>query len=45
MRWLLGKYGENIGRNIPIDSKNKSLFILLISVIVFAVIYILSFYI
>lgn len=45
MRWLLGKYGEELGKNIPTDKMNKVYFWLLLGIIAFGVLYVLSFYI
>ena len=44
MRWLLGKYGADIGKDIPLKKKNQTYFWLLIWAIVFGTLFVLSYY-
>ena len=44
MRWILGKYGEDVGKDIPMEKKNQVFFWMIIGAIAFGVAYVLSFY-
>jgi len=44
MRWLLGKYGEDVGKGIPIEKKNQVYFWMIIGGIVFGTLYVLAYY-